>query len=144
MGKSRPIRRQSGRPSFGTLIAANDSLILAHFSHSDIGLGMGPKIGFPYLRLGFIKRTAQIPNNRSAIYGRSWGNRDQFATNPGDPLSGPKSRLWIHRFWLSSSISAQSQEISGDLTGKVARLPSVLNLGPPNQVRAPTGARLGV
>ena len=47
LGKSWPVRRQPGRPSLRTLIADNDAPILAHFSRSDIGLGMVPKIGYP-------------------------------------------------------------------------------------------------
>ena len=46
LGKARPIRRQSGVPSFWILIAAEDAAILAHFSRSDTGLEMGPEIGY--------------------------------------------------------------------------------------------------
>ena len=45
--KSRPIRRQSGRLSVWALIAAKDSSIFPHFRLSDIGVEMGPKIGYP-------------------------------------------------------------------------------------------------
>ena len=38
MAKSGPIRRQSGRPSTCSLIAARDASILAHFSHAYVGL----------------------------------------------------------------------------------------------------------
>ena len=47
LGKSRPTHRQSGRPSFWTLIAAKRASFLAHFSLPDIGLEMIPKIGYP-------------------------------------------------------------------------------------------------
>ena len=45
--KSRPTHRQSGRPSSWALIAAKDASILAHFSQSDIGVEMGPNVGYP-------------------------------------------------------------------------------------------------
>ena len=45
--KSRPTRRQSGRPSLWALITAKDAAILAYFRRPDIGLGANPKIGYP-------------------------------------------------------------------------------------------------
>ena len=61
MGELRPIRRHAGRPSSWALIAAADASIFAHFSHSDIGMEMDPKIGYPKPRLGRRKRAPLIP-----------------------------------------------------------------------------------
>ena len=46
------MRRQLTGSSYWALVAANDALISAHFSHSDIGVGVSPKIGYSYPRLG--------------------------------------------------------------------------------------------
>ena len=88
LGESLPIRRQSGRPSFWTLIEDADASIVAHFRRYDIGPEMAPEMGYPYPRLGGRKRTPSISNNWPAIPGRSWGNSGQSTANPGDPLSG--------------------------------------------------------
>ena len=89
MGESRPTSRQSGRPFFWALIAAMDAAISAYFSHPDIGLGMDPKIGYAYPRLGPRKRAPLIPNDWSAISGRRMGTRDQSTTNPADFFLDP-------------------------------------------------------
>ena len=39
-------------PSSWALIAAKDASIFGAFNRPDIGLGMRPKIGYPYMRLG--------------------------------------------------------------------------------------------
>ena len=87
--QARLVRRQSGRPSLRPLIAAKVASILAHFSRTDIGAEMGPKIGYSYPRLGPRKREPLIRNDRCAISGRPRGNRGQATANPGGPLSGP-------------------------------------------------------
>ena len=46
MGISWPIRNHSARPSLRALIAAQVSSVAAHFSRSDIGLEMDPKLGY--------------------------------------------------------------------------------------------------
>ena len=46
LGKSWPTHHPSGRPSFWALISAKDASFLAHYSRSDIGLEMHPKIGY--------------------------------------------------------------------------------------------------
>ena len=38
---------QRGWPYFWIIIADRDAAILAHFRHHDIGLEMGPEIGYP-------------------------------------------------------------------------------------------------
>ena len=46
LGESWPTHHQSRRPSSCVLIAAKDASILAHFSQSEIGIGMDPKTGY--------------------------------------------------------------------------------------------------
>ena len=83
VGKSWPIHRQSGRPSFYPISANKDSSFLAHFSRSVIGMQKAPLMEYPYSRLWIRKSVALIPNDWSGIYGRSWEKRDQSAANPG-------------------------------------------------------------
>ena len=84
-GNRGQTHRQSGRPSFWAPISDKDASILAHFSRSDIGLGICPIIGHTQPRLGSRNWDPSIPNDWSAISGRSWGNRGQPTTSPGDP-----------------------------------------------------------
>ena len=89
MGKSRPIRRECGRPFFRALIAAKGAAISAHFSRPEIGRRMDPEIGYPHPRLESRQSEQLAPNGRAAISGRSWGYRGQSAADPNGPLSGP-------------------------------------------------------
>ena len=89
LGKSRPIRHQSGRSAFWALISDKDDPSSAHFSHPDIGMEMDRAEGYPYPRLGSGNGDPLILNGWPAIYGRPSGDRGQSAANPGDPRSGP-------------------------------------------------------
>ena len=98
--KSRPISRQSGRPSFWPLIADKDAATSANFSRSDIGLDMGPKVGLPQPRLGpegaspgLVAGCRNSPNSHPEIDCQSVAIGGVFLAAPYLRMRMPPSRL---------------------------------------------------
>ena len=116
IGAPRAIRHQSGRPSSGSLIAAKDSVILAHFlCHHAANLGdpfpalcanknasflahfspvgyrdvKGADNGISLIAIRYREEGPLIPDDRPAIYGRPLETAEKHTANPGDPLSAP-------------------------------------------------------